>query len=417
MLINFLDFKLEPKVHYDCVTEHKPENLISRDIEQLTQGFMAYSVTKPPVELEFELIALIQVHSIKIWAQLGSLQSTGFELWAKRDSTETYQKVRHAYLEPEHIGVLFIHKSVYEPVPNNFLTVEFVRSSFHILSACKFVKIIIKRTKSCAPVLKKIQIWGHPSRASSKKEQTMIISKWTPFNVTKELSPTKSVVHLEVAESQSTPDLDIPEDFLDALTYNIMTLPMTLPSGKIIDQTTLEKHNQHEETWGRPPSDPFTWTQYRISHKPMLDLALKARIDLFLLQNSNNSKVKALPRTTGRLRTSTPQQRIVSYTTTTTDDNNPSKKVKLDVPTVPAIDLNSAVQMALAKITRFSKPTVSNIRITGTKCEKCSKIADYRISTCKHLLCKGCLISLGISLSCFQCNKIFNKADIERYHT
>jgi hypothetical protein len=42
-------------------------------------------------------------------------------------------------------------------------------------------------------------------------------------------------------------DLDIPEDFLDSITFEIMTVPMRLPCGKNIDQLTLEKHTACSE--------------------------------------------------------------------------------------------------------------------------------------------------------------------------
>ena len=48
------------------------------------------------------------------------------------------------------------------------------------------------------------------------------------------------------------------EKFLDELTFEMMALPMLLPSGHYVDQTTLDKLAQSDVAAGRPPTDPFT---------------------------------------------------------------------------------------------------------------------------------------------------------------
>ncbi|KAL6032740.1 hypothetical protein STEG23_016178 [Scotinomys teguina] len=79
---------------------------------------------------------------------------------------------------------------------------------------------------------------------------------------------------------------DVPEEFLDPITLEIMPCPMLLPSGKVIDQSTLEKCNLSEATWGRVPSDPFTGLAFTPQSHPLPHPSLKARIDRFLLQHS-----------------------------------------------------------------------------------------------------------------------------------
>lgn len=78
-----------------------------------------------------------------------------------------------------------------------------------------------------------------------------------------------------------------------------MTQPIILPSGKIIDQKTLDKHAQNEAVWGRPASDPFTGIRFNNTVKPIAALPLKARIDKFLVENSNREEIKKLPRVLG----------------------------------------------------------------------------------------------------------------------
>lgn len=79
-----------------------------------------------------------------------------------------------------------------------------------------------------------------------------------------------------------------------------MTQPVVLPSGKVIDQTTLEKHGQNEAIWGRSLSDPFTCIPFNEHRKPVMATALKSRIDKFLLDNSNTNEIRNIPRVLGR---------------------------------------------------------------------------------------------------------------------
>lgn len=95
-------------------------------------------------------------------------------------------------------------------------------------------------------------------------------------------------------------NLQVPECFLDAITYEIMTQPILLPSGKIIDQSTLLKHEETEAIWGRRLTDPFTGLPFSENRKPVIANALKIRIDKFLLENSNDEEIKKLPRVLGR---------------------------------------------------------------------------------------------------------------------
>lgn len=61
-------------------------------------------------------------------------------------------------------------------------------------------------------------------------------------------------------------------------------LPMLLPSGVSVDNTTLEEHQKREATWGRPPNDPFTGVPFTSTCQPLPNPQLKSRIDHFLLQ-------------------------------------------------------------------------------------------------------------------------------------
>ena len=51
---------------------------------------------------------------------------------------------------------------------------------------------------------------------------------------------------------------DVPPEFLDKITYDVMQVPMLLPSGHCVDSSTLEKLSNSDTLYGRPPTDPFT---------------------------------------------------------------------------------------------------------------------------------------------------------------
>lgn len=64
-----------------------------------------------------------------------------------------------------------------------------------------------------------------------------------------------------------------------------MVLPMLLPSGVSVDNSTLEEHQKREATWGRAPNDPFTGVPFTPASQPVPNPQLKTRIDRFLLRN------------------------------------------------------------------------------------------------------------------------------------
>lgn len=91
-------------------------------------------------------------------------------------------------------------------------------------------------------------------------------------------------------------DTSIPEEFLDPITQEVMLLPMLLPSGVSVDNTTLEEHQKREATWGRAPNDPFTGVPFSSSSQPLPNPQLKGRIDQFLLQRGMMGRLGMLGR-------------------------------------------------------------------------------------------------------------------------
>ena len=72
-----------------------------------------------------------------------------------------------------------------------------------------------------------------------------------------------------------------PVQFLDEITCEQMTVPMLLPSGHLVDKSTLERTRESDLLYGRPPSDPFTGVPFSEHHKPKFCPQLKVGIDQY----------------------------------------------------------------------------------------------------------------------------------------
>ena len=100
-------------------------------------------------------------------------------------------------------------------------------------------------------------------------------------------------------QAPETEGVDIPEEFLDELTFDIMSTPMLLPSGHSIDVFTLDRFSDAEATYGRQPSDPFTGLVFTSTRQPVLNETLKMRIDRFLSEHADEPSLWHVPRALG----------------------------------------------------------------------------------------------------------------------
>ncbi|KAF7667470.1 hypothetical protein LDENG_00061300 [Lucifuga dentata] len=135
--------------------------------------------------------------------------------------------------------------------------------------------------------LKALEVWGQPAHCCPAEDVERIkraheCSERRPpsckFFAQTVIQP-KPPLPVSTSPSQS-----VPEEFLDAITQEVMMLPMLLPSGVSVDKSTLEEHQKREATWGRPPNDPFTGVPFTAASQPLPNPQLKSRIDRFLLQ-------------------------------------------------------------------------------------------------------------------------------------
>ncbi|KAH8280876.1 hypothetical protein KR054_002642 [Drosophila jambulina] len=498
-LINFLSPKLKPSVESDAVCEDgfTAANLIADDVVQLERGFMGFAVCKPPVEIVFDFPKAVDMKVIKLWPSSGALRSTAFELHGRHDGI--WERV--AFVRDLGRGVdsvTFCYQSDYNSRSSSNAAaatgqpqsekVFFFKSAHKILANTNSVKVVIRATERCPPVLRKVQMWGLPARSLDKADRELVKSIWSeisdPYGQrdaaqgnTGQRSPPRHVPELREQSS-----LSIPEEFLDSITWELMIFPTVLPSGKVVDQSTIDKHAEEEAKWGRQPSDPFTGLEYNAQRKAIINLALKARIEKFLMEHSEH--FKAVPRSLGssRLRrrhasqfassTCQPgqispaaagtysalssaykqQQRKSRATATATSSSaalgggsphsppaakrarhsnhgatacatvTASSSASTSTST-SASSIDQAIQQALQKITRFSQVAVAassgslgSSAAPTNCCINCrSDQFGYEIRTCRHLVCRECLVLLSRDQVCV-CKVSFRGADVERYH-
>ncbi|XP_014469497.1 PREDICTED: RING finger protein 37 [Dinoponera quadriceps] len=312
MLFNFCDPRLRPEIKCSSISTEGYE--VTNLISDSCKGFLAYSCIKPPIHIDITFLCNIRINHILIWPSVGSQKSSGFQLYSRNTNDENtpYILLSNGYLSHCDAGLLF-HPADIDvkeiPVPKNFLK-RYIKRSMQYLSAYTHdLRITICKTENSVPALGKIEVWGTVSPRCGKDVVASVYTLWSKCQTILASSVTEcknSASSASITDNvtsnrrESTATFEIPEHFLDPITWEIMTQPITLPSGKIIDQTTLEKHEQNEAVWGRPVSDPFTGISFNEHRRPIMATALKLRIDKFLLENSNLDEIKNMPRVLGR---------------------------------------------------------------------------------------------------------------------
>nr|XP_012223033.1 PREDICTED: RING finger protein 37 [Linepithema humile]XP_012223034.1 PREDICTED: RING finger protein 37 [Linepithema humile] len=308
MLLNFCDPRLRPEIKCSTISTEGYE--VTNLIDNSCKGFLAYSCIKPPIHIDITFLCNIWINHILIWPSVGSQKSSGFQLYCKNtsDKNTSYTLLSSGFLNPCDTGLLFYPADIDAEkisTPANFLKRYIKISMQHLTAYAQVLRITICKTENSVPALGKIEVWGTVSPRCGRDVAASAYSLWVKHQTALALPVVERKTDITSANVTSNRQEDqaifeVPESFLDAITWELMTQPITLPSGKVIDQTTLEKHGQNEAIWGRPLSDPFTCIPFNEHRKPVMATALKSRIDKFLLDNSNMNEIKSIPRVLGR---------------------------------------------------------------------------------------------------------------------
>lgn len=389
-MFNFLNSKLSPKIicRSPAMDNYEVDNLISDKYAERSRGFIAYSSIKPPVEIEVEFICPVNIHYITLNTTVGSQKCTGIEIFAK-NSTVNYTSICKSVYDNS--GVVFCNSKMYSrnnlppSFSANYHLAFFKSNTFNCFLNAGAIKITIFRTEKSVPCLASAEVWGTASRTCSTvtKETISRIMQKSNENMTNSILNDKSV------------DFKIPDDFKDDLTYEIMSIPMTLPSGKTVDQSTLEKHVSNEISFGRKPCDPFTGVKFSNTLKPVLNVALKSRIDMFLLQNSHRGELPKVKQILGG----------GGQSSSSSNGNNKRKRESVD----ELDELISKVKGSPGFLDFTSENGHKNL------CSKCKvKTSTMYEIPCKHLYCRTCILIICRDLKCSVCEKTFKKNDVSK---
>lgn len=321
------------------------------------------------------------------------------------DKSTVFRKIGDVTLNEDHIGFCLRAEDVKEAT-DELLKEEtfypYIRRNN--LQSVQIIKLVIQDTVlRRAPVLKKIEVWGFPSYKNSKAESQYILKLWRGIKENEDHPESEEEDSLQATEQT----FNIPEEFLDSITNDLLVMPYILPSGNVIDETTMSKHNRHEEIYGRLPSDPFTGVIYTSDHQPKFHDVLKSRLDEFKLRNSDEIEVKQSGRTLGR-KVPLPVACTSSFYSS---KDHISKKIKLN--STASTDLDSLISSMYEnkQVSVFTKPAqIIKERLTCCKCKTDITANLYRISKCSHLICKTCLLQQD--LICGICRLPFQSKDV-----
>lgn len=428
-MFDFLNSKLSPKVRCSsaAMDNYEAENLISPNDLTRSRGFLAYTSIKPPVDVDFELICPVSLGYVFISSTVGTQKSIGLELFARNRKAGEFVSIARAFFNSED-GVFFCNSrlfSVSSPPPNysSRFHLCFLKShSFRVFISAIEVRVRILRTDKSVPCLGRVEIWGRVSKMCSETTACTIKRLMQP---PAKVTNTSNAI-IEGGNSQHQESFDVPEEFKDALTYEIMAIPMTLPSGSTIDKSTLEKFIENEASYGRHPSDPFTGLKFNQSRKPVLNIALKSRIDMYLIKHADVPEVRSASRTVGKsTETTTHLCEIINRDVTAKRkmdyvcDNNKSSKIKRysDGSSDADDDLNALIKRTVHS-ENFIRFTAEDCEPKDNKfcCVECKITENLYILPCDHLYCRKCVIDVSNELKCKNCCTAFLRIDIKKYH-
>ena len=352
--MNFCIADLRPRVSCDqaCADDYEAINLISN---QCKNGCRAEYFIRPPLTITLKFPCNIDLNKVVLNGKIGCTTSVGFELLSYSDvqRSDTWIDCDHYN---KHLDHLEIDSSAFRSVArlwsNDNPMVCFNNSHFRLRSpftglhamsksrangsealcalkhhvagaslhnvTCLQVKVT-RTLFSSVPGIAWIEVWGQPSlRCSEQLSNKMFTSVQHRGSITTENVDVTMRQSFEFSEilsgksseitffnddtpskgTESNEEVTIPEEFLDQITFEIMSLPVLLPSGHCIDQYTLDRHNMEQARWGRDPNDPFTGVTLSDNSRPLPNSSLKVRIDSFLLKHSDT--LTGVPQTLGR---------------------------------------------------------------------------------------------------------------------
>uniref|UniRef100_UPI00358ECBA0 RING finger protein 37 isoform X2 n=1 Tax=Myxine glutinosa TaxID=7769 RepID=UPI00358ECBA0 len=498
MALNVCVAKLGSRIHCDKISAdgYEADNLISTDVTARSRGFRPEYFIKPPLELTLSLAFPVELTRVDVRVVLGQRGSSGIQVLTssgqgKEDANlDVFIQVGRATLSASE-SVSFCRHVCHSSfpvagrpdpvnVPGKGRTLELCSKGAALL-AVRFVRVRMQYASGGGvPCIKDMAVWGQPSKICSRDLLKQVYEKADDDSLNKAqlhctpvpviAAESNACVAKERTPLQNVASEDLPEEFKDTITRELMMMPMLLPSGQTVDQTTLDRFFKSEEQWGRKPSDPFTGRHFVDGHRPLPNVLLKSRIDHFLLQ-SGASQFNVLGRQTQSetsmqldIQTHRQKRKRDAEERANQHSNPPSScgdalerkpleacldRRKGDGTNIngPHGDLSDALDAALRSLPKFTclssrhsahlsraVPKASTLLSEGSVrlrevpqqcvCSSCRKTLTrwgcsdpvFRLS-CDHLLCRPCVVQAqrGSGI-CPLCLTAFKSQDLIRVH-
>ena len=403
-MIDFCHSELDTKVNGDTAFEDNfgPENLLVNDLTLKKKGCQAASFVRPPISITFEFKNSLKISHIEFNCHKNSIIEISGS--GEDRNLEVLSRVR-----PQKSDQNITIKNYFFPgnsvLPSQRLDTEFRLSSPRqnrtLLKDIKFLQITVQRTRNSSAVrLSDLKIFGTSCKSDAARWQKIHRNSVEKRNDTFLKFFNSENPQVEVpkpkTETQASFDAveDIPNEFLDGLTFELMHVPMVLPSGQIVDKKTIDTHDQNERSHGRLPNDPFTGKPYTDNLRPRLDTVLKSRIDSFCIKRSGS--LVPLKKRSELVEEKKPASPSV-------------KKLKRDTePTTSSCVLSNLLKDRTPLLVTKVEEVCSGCR---------AKDLVYRLASCSHFLCRNCALKLHTSNNnCNRCGKSFARSEVIKYH-
>lgn len=306
---------LEPFVHgvsSGAVTAdgYCASNLVSTDCSVRNRGFRVEHYIRPPVTIEVIFHVPVSISAILLCPDLPQHAEMGIELSgsATRDHLAQHRLTRGPLVATSGAILLIncqqqldrnvleeitpwpemarsVHGSYSSDTSEKLAVIKCFLKRTGIFHQLRCLQLKVVRWSGPKPVtLKWMEVWGGLGWSCSKQEASLFQSKaallCSPMHTSLPpkmfceggglrqvsedagTSAEKPTDEVEPSSGDTASPADkqneIPERLLDALTFEVMVLPMLLPSGYTVDQSSLDKLAERDVAHGRPPTDPFT---------------------------------------------------------------------------------------------------------------------------------------------------------------
>ena len=312
----------------------------------------------------------ICIQSIILNSKVNTQISNGFIISSSVDKSTFVQIAKLENFKNKNVHLYEFNRRQSDPDFNKNTGLEINKAYFSTRSTSyldRAIGIEIKITKtlnSSSPCLKSIELFGFLAKADS--------------SINLELSLNKASAEIIKTE------VEIPSEFIDEITHEMMRMPIRLPSNKTIDKKTLDTYLEERRRNNDVEKDPFTCIAFSKSYKPVIDEILKSKIDQFLFQNQSSILVnKTSP-------------------VKTASESNKRKSV-------------SNYSLEAPKRAKFEHNTSATNSNSAQKCNCCLNPKSnskhlYKLSVCEHVYCRHCLKSMN--KTCNICNTAFENNQI-----